>query len=337
MRRSLQADPIALVLLFLIALLSAVRPAIAQDSVNDVHIVPRVQPAPPPQLDINPALDTHTRPFRSDVDLVLVPVTVTDPDDRLVTGLEKHNFAIYQDKQQQTIQTLSSEDAPISVGIIFDMSGSMQDKIAGARQAVLDFMRTANPQDEFFVIGFSDKPELISTFTSSVHDIEGRLAFVQPKGLTALLDAIYLGLHEMKKAHNSRKALLIISDGGDNHSRFTEYEVKSRVQESDVQIYAIGLFDASPPTEEERLGPELLTDIAQATGGRMYTVDDPRDLTDVADKISVALRDEYVLSFRPKVRPRDGKWHKLKVKLLPPKGLPPLHVQAREGYYAPRR
>ncbi len=313
----------------------AVMPALAQETESDVHIVPRVQPGPPQPPDLDPTLNTHTRPFRSDVDLVLVPVTVTDADDRLVTGLEKHNFEIYQDKEQQILQNLSSEDAPISVGIIFDMSGSMQDKLESARQAVVEFMKTANPQDEFFVIGFSDKPELISGFTNSIDDVKGRLVFAQAKGLTALLDAIYLGLHEMKKAHNPRKALLILSDGGDNHSRYTEHEVKSRVQEADVQIYAVGLFESAPPTDEERLGPELLTDISQATGGRMYTVNDPRDLTDVATKISIQLRDEYVLGFRPKTPPKDGKWHKIRVKLIPPKGLPPLHVRAREGYYAP--
>lgn len=308
--------------------------AFAQDSMSDVHIAPRVSPTQPKE-PADPSLKTHTKPLRSEVDLVLVPVTVTDPEDRLVTGLDKKNFAVYQDKEEEVVQNLSSEDAPISLGIIFDMSGSMSDKIENARQAVVEFMRTANPADEFFVIGFSDKPELISGFTESISDIQNKMVFTQAKGMTALLDAIYLGLHHMDKAKNPRKALLIISDGGDNHSRYTEREVKSVVQEADVQIYAIGLFEALPPTDEERLGPGLLSDVTEATGGRVFTVNDPRELADVATKIGIQLRDEYVLGYRPKTKVKDGKWHKIKVKLIPPKGLPPLHVTAKKGYYAP--
>jgi Ca-activated chloride channel family protein len=306
----------------------------AQDSTADVHITPRVAPDVP-KAAADSTLKTHTKPFVSNVDLVLVPLTVTDPDDRPVTGLERKNFQIFQDKQEQAIQNLSSDDAPISLGIIFDMSGSMSDKIDNARQAVLEFLKTANPQDEFFVIGFADKPELISGFTSSIADIQNRMVFTQAKGLTALLDGIYMGLHEMRKARNPRKALLIISDGGDNHSRYTEREVESIVKEADVQIYAIGLFDALPPTDEERLGPELLKNVTEATGGRVFTVTDPNDLADAATKIGIQLRDEYVLGYLPKAKPHDGKWHKIRVKLLPPKGLPPLHVSAKKGFYAP--
>ncbi len=321
----------------LTALLLLAGSAYAQDSDSEdaVHITPRVMPAPPAAPSIEPALNTHTRPLTANVNLVLVPVTVTDPDNRIVTGLDKDNFAIYQDKEKQRIQNLSSEDAPLSLGIILDLSGSMADKLENARAAVVQFLQTANPQDEFFIIGFADRPELLSGFTHSIGKIQSKLTMTQAKGLTSLLDAIYLGIHQMNHAQNRRKALLIISDGGDNHSRYTEHEVVSVVEEADVQIYAIGLFEQAPPTEEERLGPDLLAKVTEATGGRVFTIQDPNQLADVAANISIQLRDEYVLGYLPTKLVKDGKWHKIKVKLLPPKGLPPLHVYAKKGYYAP--
>jgi len=299
---------------------------------SEVHVRPRVHEVPVKAE--NPALDTHTPMLKSNVDLVLVPVTVTDPDDRLVTGLEKKNFEIEEDKHQQVIENLSSDDAPVSIGILLDVSGSMKDKIDRAKEAVVEFLRAANPQDESFVITFADRPELISDFTRHTGDIRSKLAFAQANGMTSLLDAIYLGLNEMQHAQYRRKALLIISDGGDNHSRYTESEIRSVVQEADVQIFGIGLFDAAPPTEEERLGPQLLSDITNETGGRTYTIDSPDQLPDVATKIGVALRNEYVIAYRSAAKPRDGKWHKIRVRLHPPKGLPPLHVHAKRGYYA---
>ncbi len=303
---------------------------------DQVHIMPRKDPDPKPPADlIDPALKTHTKPMKVDVNLVLVPVTVTDPMNRLVTGLEKNNFELFEGNDKQEVQHFSSEDAPISLGVIFDMSGSMSNKIEKSREAVVEFFRTANPQDEFFMITFNEKPELVEDFTSSVEDIQAKLPLLAPKGRTALLDAIYMGLHRMKKAHNAKKALLIISDGGDNHSRYTESEIKSLVKEADVEIYAIGLFDSTPRTDEERNGPMMLSDITDVTGGRTFTVDNPNELADVATKIGIELRNQYVLGYRPNKVVRDGKWRKIKVKLIPPKGLPPLRVYAKTGYYAP--
>ncbi|HLK34729.1 MAG TPA: VWA domain-containing protein [Terriglobales bacterium] len=304
-------------------------------SEDDVHIVPRAKPEEAKKPNIDPALDTHTRPFRARVDLVLVPVTITDPMNRLVTGLEKDNFQVFENKERQQIRHFSSEDAPISLGVIFDVSGSMSNKIDRSKEAVVEFFKTANPQDEFFVVSFSDQPELLSDFTNSVEDIQSRLVLASPKGRTALLDAIYLAMARMRKARYDRKALLIISDGGDNHSRYTEGEISSLIKEADTQIYAIGLFDQTPRTEEERLGPALLAEITDVTGGRTFTIDNPNELPDVATKIGIELRNQYVLGYRPTKPVHDGKWHKIKVKLNPPKGLPPLHVYAKTGYYAP--
>jgi Ca-activated chloride channel family protein len=324
-------------------------PGYAQDAQpTDVHIQPRTihdpnadavkaaERTPPADLGTgDPTLKTHTKPIMKEVDLVLVPVTITDPMNRLVTGLEKDNFQITDNGKQQEIKHFSSEDAPISLGVIFDISGSMSDKIDKSRDAVVEFFRTANPEDEFFLVTFSDKPELLADFTQSVEDIQGKLVYAVPKGRTALLDAVYLGMNRMQKARHQKKALLIISDGGDNHSRYTEGEIRSMVKEADVQIYAIGLFDRDFKTAEEREGPALLSEITEVTGGRTFTIDNPNELADVATKIGIELRNQYVLGYRPTNPARDGKWRKIKVKLIPPKGLPPLHVYAKTGYYAP--
>jgi len=315
------------------------------DPLNKVHVqppgsstAPTSEPkgaeAPP---DTGPgSLKIHPGSFlRMNVDMVLVPVTVTDPLNRLVTGLEKEDFQIYENNNQELISSFACEDAPVSIGIIFDLSGSMTSKLVRAKEAILQFIKTANPQDEFFVIGFNDRPELIEDFTSSVEDIEARLATVHSGHRTALLDAIYYGVAKMSEAHHQRKALLVVSDGGDNRSRYTEGEVRAKVREADVEIYSIGIFDPYAPTPEERTGPQLLDDISSSTGGRMFRVDDVDEMSDIAEKISTELRNQYVIGYTPKDLTRDGKWRKVRVKVNPPPGLPPLTVYARTGYYAP--
>ena len=277
-------------------------------------------------------------PIQVDVNLVVVNVTVTDPYDRIVTGLDQGNFQVFDEKVEQQIVTFSTEDAPISVGLIFDSSGSMGDKIQKSKEAALQFFKTSNPQDEFMLINFNERPNLISGFTAKYEDIQDRLLFVKSSGKTALLDAIYLGLSEAKKATTSRKALLVISDGGDNHSRYTENDVKRAVREADLQIYAVGIFEpmsARTRTPEEARGPSLLADLAEVSGGRMFSVEDVNELPDIAEKISIELRNQYVIGYKPSNLVRDGRWRRIRVKLNPPKGLPPLQVYARTGYYAP--
>jgi Ca-activated chloride channel family protein len=319
--------------------------AAQDDPLNKVHVTPppTATPATGAPAGAQPAPLTgdaagRARPgalIRMNVDLVLVPVTVTDPMNRLVTGLEQEDFQIYENNGEQKITSFASEDAPVSIGIIFDLSGSMTSKLIRARDSILQFIKTANPEDEFFVIGFNDRPELIEDFTSSTDDIEARLATVRSGHRTALLDAIYYGIEKMKEAKHERKALLVVSDGGDNRSRYTEGEVRAQVREADVEIYSIGIFDPYAATPEERTGPTLLNDLSEETGGRLYRVDDIAEMGDIAEKISTELRNQYVIGYRPKNMSQDGKWRKLKVKLNPPSGLPPLTVHARTGYYAP--
>lgn len=298
---------------------------------SKVSIEPRVKPtavtAPGPRPNI-----------RVESTMVLIPVTVTDPFNRFVTGLDKENFKLFEDKKEQDILQFSSEDAPLSIGVVFDCSGSMGSKLEKSRQAVAQFLRTANPEDEFFLVQFNDTADLVQPFTQNLEEIQNRLTFTQSKGRTALLDAIYLSLHEMKKARNPRKALLLISDGGDNSSRYTETDIKNLVKEADVQIYAIGIYEpvgARSRTPEELAGPGLLTEIAEQTGGRQYAVENLSELADIAAKIGVELRNQYIIGYSPRNQERDGKYRRVEVKLNQPRGLPPLRAFWRHGYYAP--
>ena len=301
------------------------------------------QPAVDPRVAIEPrpkapAADGAKPTLRADTALVLIPVTVTDPRNRIVTGLEKANFRVYEDKIEQTITHFSSDDAPISGGVVFDCSASMGSKLLRSRQAVAQFFRTANPEDEFFLVQFSEDVRVAQAFTKSLQVIQDRLAFTTSRGHTALLDAIYMALQEMKRANNPRKALLVISDGGDNSSRYSEAEIKNLVREVDVQIYAIGIYEpigARSRTPEEMRGPRLLTEIAEETGGRQYSVDNVNELPDVAAKIGVELRNEYVLGYTSANRERDGRYRRVEVKLAAPRGFPVLRASWRLGYYAP--
>ncbi len=303
----------------------------AQIDLNDVHVVPRASVGQASDNSQNAAT------IRKSVDLVLVPVTITDNTDRLITGLDKENFKVYENKHEQPIQHFSSEDAPVSIGIILDTSSSMNPKISRAQEAVRDFCKTANPEDEYFLITFADRPNSATQFISDPDEFQRQLAYAVPHGKTALLDAVYLGLQKMHSAKHPRRALLIISDGGDNHSRYTEHEVVSQVKESDVAVYAIGIYDHTFPTEEEMLGPALLSNLAHVSGGRAFAVDDPNDLPAVASRVSEELRNQYVLGYRPQDMQRDGKWHKIRVKLLLPRHFSFLNVRARAGYYAPKQ
>jgi Ca-activated chloride channel family protein len=273
-----------------------------------------------------------------DVDLALINVTVTDPYNRLVTGLDPDNFRVYEDNVEQEVVTFSSEDVPISIGVIFDFSGSMANKIGKAREAALQFFKTANPQDEFFLVSFNERAELTSSFTNSIEDLQSRMMLTAPKGRTALLDAIYLGLSQMRGARNGKRALLILSDGGDNHSRYNESDIKRLVKEADTQLYAIGIFDPlgyRNRTPEELNGPSLLGEVTEMTGGRVFAVENLNELPDIASKIGMELRNQYVLGYRPSNKAHDARWRKIKIKLRAPKGLPPLNVYSKTGYYAP--
>ncbi len=295
----------------------------------DVNITPRAAKVPPPET----AVDRKAN-IRVDTTVVLIPVSVTTMMGTFVTSLDKENFRLYEDHVQQEIRSFSSQDAAMSIGIVFDTSGSMGDKLRKSREALVQFMKVANPVDEFFLLQFSDRPELTVPFTHDTGEIANKLMFIKSHGSTALLDGVYMAMNTMRKAKNPRKAILIISDGGDNHSRYTQGEVKNAVVESDVQIYGIGIFGGMS-TPEEFAGPAMLHQLATLTGGRSYTVDRLSEMPDIAEKIAIELRNEYVLGYSPKNTARDGKYRRVEVKLLKVAGLPPLKAAFRTGYFAP--
>jgi Ca-activated chloride channel family protein len=278
--------------------------------------------------------------LRVETTLVLIPVAVTDSQNRFVLGLQKNDFHLLEDSVEQNVAHFSGEDAPLSVGLVFDESGSMDYKLRTSQAAVAQFLKTMNADDEAFLVEFSDSAKLTVGFTAHADEIQSALKKAQPGGLTAMLDAIDLAVREMKKARNSRKAIVIISDGGDNHSQYTSAEIESLVREADVQIYAMGVFEPSLPlglTAEEVSGPRLLSEIATQTGGRAFAAALMSDLPSVAVRIAVELRNQYVLGYYPKNQTRDGKYRHVQVTLAQPRGVSALKAHWRLGYYAPTR
>jgi Ca-activated chloride channel homolog len=319
------------------------RPAVTKRQPQDeAHAVSRNSPVDPSNSGKTadaPASTAHTKHLRADVDLVLVPTMVADVTNRPVTTLQKENFLVYEDGEPQPIRAFSKEDGPISVGMLLDVSASMSNKFEYERAAVKQFFKNANPQDDYFVIAFSDHPRLIADSTQSFDDLQEKLGLAVPSGRTALLDAICLGVAEMRSAQYQRRALLIISDGGDNHSRYNSGEIKKLVQEADVLIYSIGIFDSLPvpvfKTLEEKLGKHLLTEITEASGGRTLAADDRHRIPELAAAVSRELRQQYVLAYRSSNATHDGKWRKIKVRVTEPSAPRQLHLYYKKGYIAP--
>jgi Ca-activated chloride channel family protein len=275
--------------------------------------------------------------FKVDSAVVLIHVAITDEKGRFVTGLAKEDFQVFEEKTEQNVKYFSAEETPISIGLVLDFSHSMSDKFSRLQEAVAQFLKTGNPQDEYCLVEFRDRAELAMGFTLAPEEIQNRVALVKPKGSTALLDAVYLGLRQMKKAHHPRKALLIVSDGADNKSRFRVRDVENMARESDVEIYAIGIMDWTPPQPgevEQPAGAALLDEITEQGGGRYYEVTNSRELPAVAEKIGLELRHQYVLGYTSSNPERDGKYRHVRVKLERLPGQPKYWAYWRRGYYA---
>jgi VWFA-related protein len=307
---------------------SAILSALAAVARAQVSIDPRRKPTPAPTQEPRPKAT-----LRVETNLVLIPVSVNDPLNRPITGLEKENFRVFEDKVEQTITTFAMEDEPVAVGLVFDTSGSMGEKLKRSRMAAREFFKTANEdEDEYFLVEFDNRPRLEVPLTRDTGRIEAQLAFSRSHGSTALLDALLLAIHEMRKSKKNKKALLVISDGGDNHSRYSSSEAQRVIRESDVLIYAIGVFGGGT-TPEEAGGGSLLAHLAEGTGGRLFEAI-AADLPDIAKKIGIDLRNRYVLGYSPANQARDGKYHRVDVRLVPPRGLPKLNAHWRSGYFA---
>jgi Ca-activated chloride channel family protein len=280
------------------------------------------------------ASNKKSQTLKVDVDLVLVNATVSDSLGRMVTGLQKENFQLWEDKVEQKVEYFSSEETPLSIGLIFDATGSMSDKISTARDAAGTFLKMGNPEDEFFLVTFSQQPRLAEEFTTDITRLQQRLLFTPAKGLTPLFDAVYLGLDKMKSATNKRKALLLITDGEDNHSRYSFADIKEFAKERDVQIFAIGIVDSFSDLARGRRGRAIIEDLVQISGGRAFFPDSVYELEDICTKIGVELRNQYVLGYHSTNEMKDGKWRKIRLKVNGLHGMPTLSVRGKSGYYA---
>ncbi len=324
---------------FVLLLTLLLVPLLRAQNDEDVHLAPRLGATGrhrTARVETTGDLNARAKPIRVDVDLVLVPVTVTDHMNRLVTTLDKNDFTLYEGKEQQEIRHFSIEDAPISFGLIVDLSGSMANKIDRVHAAVDELFNNANPEDDYFVVAVSDTPKVLANTTQSVGTIQEKLTSMPPGGYTALLDAIYLAECKLRSARYQRRALLIISDGGDNASRYKMGEIKTLVQEANAEVYAIGVFDGLPifKTIEEKFGRRLLTQVTEASGGRTIPVDNLAKMPQAAATISRELRSQYILGYRPK-GPRDGKWRTIKVSVRAPEHAPPMQAYYKKGYPGP--
>jgi len=269
-----------------------------------------------------------------DVDLVLVNAAISDSKGRMVTGLQQENFRIWEDKVEQKVEYFSSEDTPMSIGLIFDATGSMADKISTARDAATSFLSVGNPDDEYFLVTFSQRATLVEPFTTDISRLQNHMLFTSAKGLTPLFDAVYLGLETLKKAKNKRKALLLITDGEDNHSRYSFADIKEFVKEQDVEIFVIGIVNPSGELAPGQSGRATIEDLAQISDGEAFFPESVDQLEDICNKIGLELRNQYLLGYRSTNTAKDGRWRKVRLKINPPKGISSLSVHAKNGYYA---
>jgi len=268
-------------------------------------------------------------------EVVTVTVTVTDDYDRPVTGLRREHFEVFDDKVKQEVEYFSGEDAPISIGILFDVSGSMRTKLERARKALRAFVQTSHDNDDFFLAGFNQSVRLLADFCDG-NALVNKLSMADPRGGTALYDAVYLGTRKVKEGRHAKRALLVISDGQDNSSRFSYRDVRQLIKEAHVMIYCLGIVEEGVGENSyfDLQGKAILGEIAQSTGGKAFFPHSGDELEDATTRIALELRHQYSLGYIPTNLQRDGKWHKIAVRISPPRGMPKLFVRAKEGYYA---
>ena len=296
------------------------------------EVAPSQQPPSQPAIRQSQNVPTVKAP---PTDVVTLSVTVTDPYSRLVTGLDRQHFEVFEDKVKQNIEFFRDEDVPVSVGIIFDVSGSMKGKLDRAREALKAFVQTSHDQDDFFLVGFNQRANLVAEFTDG-ESLINKLMLIDPKGQTALYDASYLGLEKVKQGRHQKRAILLISDGQDNASRYTYGELRKMLKEANVQIYSIGIVEMGGGAggSLDLQGQGILEEVSQTTGGKAFFPRSAAELEDATTRIALELRHQYSIGYLPTNEKRDGKWRKISVKVNPPRGLPRLNVRSKEGYYA---
>lgn len=288
----------------------------------------KAEPTPTP-------VDDPTKPVSIRTDLVTLTLTVTDLYGRYVSALTKDAFTVVDNNKEQEITFFSDSDAPVSVGIIFDVSGSMGgDKIKKARTALERFVASSHPSDEYFLIAFNSRAELLMDRTRDADALLQKLQLIKPASNTALYDAVYLGLERVTRGAHQKRALLIISDGQDNASRYNFGEVRRLMKESDVVTYGIGILDKSDAGQLGMQGQSFLDELASVSGGKSFYPTSAVEMDEIFERIAIELRNQYSIGYTPTDFQPDGKWRKVRVKVKPPRGLPRLTVRSREGYYA---
>jgi Ca-activated chloride channel family protein len=290
-----------------------------------------IEPRPRAASKTQPGNKGSAPNLRIDTSLVLVPVTVTDKLGRPVVGLEKQDFRVFDNKVEQAVLHLAMEDEPVAVGFIFDISGSIGAALTAYRIAAHEFFKVADQDDEFFLVEFESAPRLVVPLTKSGADIDYQIMMTKSKGMTALYDAVYMATNEISKSKLNKKALILISDGGENHSRYTFSELQNALRETDALLYAIGPPPGSAGGDNNGA---LLKHLAEITGGRLIEIGGS-DLADLAQKIIIDLRNRYIISYSPDDKSRDGRHHNIQVQLRSPKGMGKLTVHWRTGYDAP--
>jgi Ca-activated chloride channel family protein len=275
-------------------------------------------------------------PVIVNTDLITLTVTVTDTYGRYVSGLSKKAFTILDEKQPQEITFFSDDDSPVSVGVIFDVSGSMSgEKIKNAREALSKFIQTSHNSDEYFLIAFNSRAQLLLDRTRDGNAVLDKLTFVQTKNNTALYDACYLGVEKVQRGLHPKRALLLISDGQDNNSRYTFNELRRLLKESDVVLYGVGILSGGDSGSALGMeGQGILDELASVSGGKAFFPRSALEMDDIFEQIALELRHQYSIGYKPSNFSNDGKWRKIKVKVTPPRGLPRLFVRSKEGYYA---
>ena len=327
---------VALVSCLAFTFFSFVAPTLVTAQEQKKPDAPKVQqtPTPPsaPQQQGREAQETEI----VNTDLITLTVTVTDTYGRYVSGLDQKAFKVFEDKEEQEIEYFSDDDAPVSVGVIFDVSGSMSgDKIRKAREALSRFIQTSHDSDEYFLIAFNSRAQLLLDKTRDGDAVLNKLTFVETRSNTALYDACYLGVEKVTRGTHPKRALLLISDGQDNDSRYTFSEVRRLLKESDVVLYSIGILGGNDPGSSLGMeGQASLDELSAVSGGKAFFPNTAAEMDELFERIALELRHQYSIGYRPKNFKNDGKWHKLKVNVTPPRGLPRLFVRSREGYYA---
>lgn len=311
----------------------------AQDKPKEQQPAATQSPSPAPKQQdkkMGTELDDRGGSIITNTDLITLTVTVTDTYGRYVSGLSKGAFAVFDNKQQQEITYFSDDDSPVSVGVIFDVSGSMSgDKVRRARDALSKFIQTSHDSDEYFLIAFNSRAQLLLDKTRDGDSILNKLTFVETKSQTALYDACYLGVEKVQRGAHPKRALLLISDGQDNDSRYTFNELRKLLKESDVTLYAIGILSGSDAGSALGMeGQGILDELSGVSGGKAFFPRSAAEMDDIFEQIALELRHQYSIGYKPDAFANDGKWHKVKVKVTPPRGLPRLFVRSKEGYYA---